>query len=1229
MSKMHIRNWKQVVKERGIIIPILKERGIIIPILKERGIIIPILCLLFMPFIGLAQGQCNVWYFGAYAGLNFNTLPPTPLTNGQLNTNEGCTSISDVSGNLLFYTNGTVVFNKSHALMPNGTGLLGHQSSTQSSVVIPKPGTFNALAGYYNRYYIITSDYNQSFNGVRFSEVDMTLAGGLGDIVVATKNTLLYGGASTEKLAVATHANGCDYWLVGRPSSSTDFYSYHISAAGLNTTPVVTTIPGSAASPTLAAGIGSMKASPDNKYIALINGFSPAGAAFYQNGLFIYDFNNATGVLSPKFYHASSGSPLFPYAFTNSRLGYGVEFSPDSKLIYTTGLYSPSIQQYNLNVATNALFQSSRQNIGLTASPPDGNNYSACALQLAPDGKIYVALTGNDSLGVIASPNLIGNACNYQDVSVSLGGRGCILGLPSFVTGLIAPVKKIVLKDSCITSNVKLEISDTTKVLAYSWTLTPVTNTANVVATASGYSTTVNFPGTGQYLASVELSFKCYSYIISSVLNIGPPSFTVSAPAVCAGNMATLTANGLAGNYTYSWSPGLSATTGSVVTGNATSSQTYTVSAKDTKGCVTSATVGLVVNARPVVALSGIQHVACFGQNTGSMTVLPSGGAGTGYTVTPAATTALSAGTYTIAVTDANLCSTQTVVTITQPAAALTSSIVSTASVSCKGANTGQVAASSTGGTPAYAYVWQGNASTTGSATGYAAGTYTYHVADANNCVSATYSFVIAEPSASLTATGSQTNVLCHGQNNGSYALTASGGTPVYTYSWTGTSAATHSVSNLAAGNYTVTVRDNNNCATTQTFSITEPPALSTTITNTTQAGCGSANGAATLSTTGGTWPYVYLWNLPGGTSYTSTAASANNLPAGTTTVVVTDLNGCTENRFVSISNVTMPAVSSSVSPVSCFGGTNGIVTITVSGGTPSYSYLWNTGATTANLNAVPSGIYTLTVTDANSCMAAYTVSVAQPASALSLATTYSNSTTCYQAGAITASVSAAGGSPGYHYVWQPGNISGASVSNVAAGIYTITATDTKSCMVTTTLAIEAAYTPMALSLQQEVRPTCKAAAGSLELKLSGGAPAYSYLWNTGATSLSISGITEGAYHLVVSDSLNCTAEFDYTLQCHFEVFIPEYFSPNGDGKNDLFEIKFIDQYPHNKLSIYNRWGSAVYTKDGYANEWDGKPNASDATGTGLLPSGTYYVVLDFGAGDELKPYHGILQLQH
>ena len=1198
-------------------------------LVKERGIIILVFCLLFMPFVGLSQGQCNKWYFGVNAGLDFNTSPPTPLTNGQLNTNEGCSSISDIYGNLLFYTNGVVVFNKNHALMANGTGLLGHQSATQSSIVVPKPGTFNALAGYYNSYYIITCDYNQGSNGVRFSEVDMTQAGGLGGVVAATKNTLLFGGSSSEKITVATHDNGCDYWVIGRPVASTDFYTYHISAAGVNTTPVVSTIPGSAFSPTLSPGIGYMKVSPDNKYLALINGYSPTGAAYYQNGLFVYDFNNATGAISPKFYHASSGSPLYPYAFGNFRLGYGVEFSPDSKLIYTTGLYSPSIQQYNLTVASNALFQSSRQNIGLTASPPESNGYSASALQLGPDGKIYVALADNDSLGVIHFPNLAGNACNYQDVSVSLGGRKSVLGLPCYVNSLIAPNKKIVLKDSCITTHVRLEISDTTKALAYSWTITPLSNTTTVIASATGYSTTVNFPGTGQYLATVGLSFRCYSYTISSVLDIGPPAFTVSGGTVCAGNAATLSVNAPAGTYTYSWSPGLSATSGTIVTANTSSSQTYTVWAKDIKGCVTTVTVPVLVNALPLVTVSGIHPVSCFGQSTGSMSVVPSGGAGGSYTVTPSVTSGLPAGSYTVVVTDANACRTQSIVAITQPTAALTTGIVSTASVACKDGATGQVIASSSGGTPAYTYVWQASAATSNSVSGYPAGTYTYQVTDANNCASATHSFVIAEPSTSLTVSSSQSNILCHGQNNGSYSVIASGGTPAYSYSWTGTASGGNAVNNLGAGNYTVSVSDNNHCTATQTFTITEPQALSATITNTTQAGCGLANGSATLSTLGGTAPYVYLWNVPGAASFTTATGVGNTLPAGTTTVTVTDGNGCTGSYAIIISNISAPLISSGTIPVSCFGGSNGVITTTVSGGTPAYAYSWNTGASTAGLSAVASGTYILVVTDANNCLATHTVVVSQPTAALSLLLSYTNTSGCDSLGTIMASVSASGGTPAYSYLWQPGSISGPSLANVPAGMYTVTATDARACGTSTTIAIGAAYRPMVLSLQQDVQPVCKTPAGSINVHISGGSPAYSYLWNTGATTQNLSGITEGAYYLVVTDSMNCKAEFRYSLNCHFEIFIPEYFSPNGDGKNDLFEIKSIDQYPNNHLTIYNRWGSTVYSKKGYANQWDGRSNSSDATGTGLLPSGTYYVVLDFGDDENTKPYHGILQLQY
>lgn len=1186
-------------------------------------------CLVFLlvPAALYSQGNCNTWYFGANAGITFNTATPTPLTNSAMFTTEGCSTMSDMNGNLLFYTNGSVVFNKNHVLMPNGSGLAGHQSSSESSVVVPKPGTFNAFNGYYDRYYIFTSDYNQGTNGFRFSEVDMTLAGGLGDVVAGTKNTLLFSGPSTEKIAVATHANGCDYWVVGRPSYSTDFYSYQVSSAGVTTSPVVSTIPGSAFSPTLAAGIGSMKASPDNKYIAVINGYSPSGAAFYQNGLFVYNFDNATGLLSPKFYHASSGSPLFPYAFTNSRLGYGVEFSPNSKLIYTTGLYSASIQQYDLTVATNALFQSSRQNIGLTASTPDGNGYSAAALQLGPDNKIYVALSGSTSLGIISSPNTSGSGCNYQDMVLSLSGKSSLLGLPSFVNGLMGTVKKIVLKDSCITSNVRFELNDTSKVLSYAWTFAPATNTTNIIATASGYSTNVNFPGTGQYLATLGLSFHCYTYTISSLVDIGPPSFTVANAAICSGSSATLTANGLS-SYTYSWSPGLSASSGSVVTANTATSQTYTVSALDTKGCRTTSTVNVAVNPNPMLTINSISNVTCFGQSTGSISTSFSGGAGSGYTLTPSNTNGLPAGTYTLQLTDANACITQTVVSISQPSAALTASVVSTTSVACNGVQSGSVSLSVSGGSPAYTYTWQANSSVGSTASGYGAGTYTCQVNDANQCGPITNTFTIAEPSAPLTLNSLHTDVLCHGQANGAYTATVSGGTPGYSYSWVGASSSGNTVTGLAAGNYTFMATDANNCVITQSFAITEPVALAAALTATTYAGCGLANGGATVSVTGGISPYIYNWNLPGGTTYTTAIGSTSSLPAGTSTLNITDMNGCSTMRSVIITNFGAPIINTGVLAVSCFGGADGIITTTVSGGTPAYTYSWSTGASSGTLTGLSAGVYSLVVVDANQCATSYSVQVSEPA-ALVTTLNYTNTSGCNQTGSVTATILAGGGTPGYTYLWQPGGYTTASVLNVPSGNYTVTVKDTKQCAKTETLSVEALYVPMTVVLQSESQPWCKTLEGSLSVGVSGGNPSYQYLWNTGAITPTLSGISEGSYSVVVTDSLNCQVSFSYQLGCHFEVFIPEYFSPNGDGKNDRFEIKAIDQYPHNVLTIYNRWGSEVYKKEGYANEWDGTSNSADATGSGLLPTGTYYVILDFGDGADLKPYHGIVQIQH
>ena len=247
----------------------------------------------------VGQGQSWYWYFGYGAGVNFPSGgAPVAVTNGQTNTLEGVATISDAAGNLLFYTDGSTVWNKLHAVMCNGTGLLGNGSSTQSGVIVPKPGSPNV-------YYLFSvALYN---GGFRYSEIDMNLCATNGSVTV--KNFFLYQNNS-EKCTAVRHCNGTDIWVISH-DGATGFRSYLVTAAGVNTTPTVTNVGSNNPSP----GIGYLKAS--------FNGAKLAYGVYINGFLEILDFNNSTGVVSN------------PITINNAAFSqaYGVEFSSDNSKV--------------------------------------------------------------------------------------------------------------------------------------------------------------------------------------------------------------------------------------------------------------------------------------------------------------------------------------------------------------------------------------------------------------------------------------------------------------------------------------------------------------------------------------------------------------------------------------------------------------------------------------------------------------------------------------------------------------------------------------------------------------------------------------------------------------------------------------------------------------------------------------------------------------------------------
>jgi gliding motility-associated-like protein len=350
-----------------------------------------------------AQKESNFWYFGQKAGLDFNSGSPVAVTDGQIKTTEGCASISDADGNLLFYTNGVTVYDASHSIMENGTGLLGDDSSTNSAIIIPKPD-------HPDIYYIFTvGEPWDASEGMRFSEVDMTLNGGLGGITGIKNVELLGGERVTEKLSAVRHANGTDYWVVGQEIASKSLMVFQVSSAGVNTTPIVNSVSDGT------IGIqGVLKFSPNGKKLAM---------AITSYGVELFDFNAATG----KIYNAQTLILYNPAIDFDDDNYYGLEFSPRSDILYASEMNS-HVYQFNLKAGTTSDIMNSKL---ILATLTDYRRFGT--LQLGPDGKIYIARRSSRYLDAITNPGVLGLGCTYVENAVSLDSRECELGLPPFI----------------------------------------------------------------------------------------------------------------------------------------------------------------------------------------------------------------------------------------------------------------------------------------------------------------------------------------------------------------------------------------------------------------------------------------------------------------------------------------------------------------------------------------------------------------------------------------------------------------------------------------------------------------------------------------------------------------------------------------------------------------------------------------------------------------------------
>lgn len=470
-------------------------------------------CLL-LSFSVFAQNESTKWYFGNHAALDFMTNPPTVMNNSCMWMGRGCASIADSAGNLLFYTNGVQVWNKQHNVMANGNLVFPGGYITTPPLIIKQPGSSHV-------YFIITAVPPPHVvplpvpapviaHGLFYSIVDMSLAAGMGSVVVNNVQffTTQFYVSNTSHIHATKHANGIDYWILTHRFVSTNtFQAFKLTSSGINPVPVLS----NAGMLIQGGGDAYLKFSPNGQKICMSTS---------QTGLELFDFNTNTGQVSNPL---TLVSDFWEYNYR------GCEFSPDGTKVYfahnMTGSTNSNLIQVDLSAGTNSAIAASSLNIPGSAINPE-------ALQLAPNGKIYISSNGSSSLSVIDNPNAAGIACNFimngQAISAAINptlNSFATIGLPNNITYTVP--------SACIS---------------------PTVNNPQTICQGNFFSiANHSYSIANQYVDTVQNIFACNGrVIVKTQLSVNPlPNLGIQSNSViCRYTPLSLNANGAS---TYTW----------------------------------------------------------------------------------------------------------------------------------------------------------------------------------------------------------------------------------------------------------------------------------------------------------------------------------------------------------------------------------------------------------------------------------------------------------------------------------------------------------------------------------------------------------------------------------------------------------------------------------------------------------------------------------------------------
>ena len=706
----------------------------------------------------------------------------------------------------------------------------------------------------------------------------------------------------------------------------------------------------------------------------------------------------------------------------------------------------------------------------------------------------------------------------------------------------------------------------------------------------------------GTYYVTVTDMNGCFAVDSTTIIEPAAITTTTSSTAVnCflgTDGTATVTASGgtPGAGYLYNWSP--SNQTGATAT-NLPAGWHY-VTVTDANFCTAIDSVEVTQPATGMSTTTSTTPLNCNGDGSGTATVHAVGGSGTysyAWSTVPQQTdstaTGLQAGSYMVTVTDVNGCSITNTVTVLEPP--VLTATTTTTGASCAGYNDGTASAIPNGGVGGYTYAWNTSpVQTDSTATGLVAGTYTVTVTDANGCTT-TASAVVTEP-LGMVLTMSSNPTSCFGGNDGSAAVSVSGGSGNYTYLWN-TNDTTVAITNLVAGNYIVTVTDVNGCSRTDSVQVTEPTQMFINTLKTDVSCFNGTDGSASATPSGGTAPYTYAWN----TTPIQNTQTAINLPAGTYIVTVTDANNCSATASVTI-NQPPTGVSTSVTftDVSCFAGNDGVATVNPTGGSGNYTYQWSNNQFTQTITGLIAGTYYVSVYDVNNCFVVDSAIIDQPAEITLIGGQTPSS--CFGGNDGTATIAASGGTPtangGYTYTWNtvPPQNTQTALFLTGGQTYSVTVTDVNGCFAVENITIGQPQKVQLTLSKQDI--SCNGFTdGSVTVSAIGGTPGYTYQWsaNTGNDTLATSSnLGAGIYSVTVSDFNGCTASGSIAIE------EPEPLAVLLQTENVLCKGESTGT-----INAFAAGGVPFYTL-----QWDARANNQSGVVAENLAAGTYAVTV-------------------